>query len=141
LTDLTKQSAAYVWTDVHEATFSAVKTPLTSAEMLRLPDPDEPYTVVSDASSIRLGVVLVQGDQPITFESRKLNDAEKNYTTGEQELLDVVYALRAWRCYLEGCHGITVVTDHEPNIYQNREVMLSRRQSRWMEFLQTFGDI
>jgi hypothetical protein len=141
LTDLTKHSAAYVWTDVHEATFKAVKTALTSAKMLRLPDPNEPYTVVSDASGVGLGAVLLQGDQPIAFESRKLNDAEKNYTTGEQELLGVVHALRAWRCYLEGCRGITVVTDHKPNIYQNREVMLSRRQSRWMEFLQRFGDI
>ena len=51
-----------------------------------------------DASSIALGVVLAQPgegdlDHPITFASRKLSFAERNYTTIEREDLEIFYAL------------------------------------------------
>ena len=52
-----------------------------------------------DASSIALGIVLAQSgegniDHPISFASRKLSTAEKNYTTTEREGLTMVYALQ-----------------------------------------------
>ena len=49
----------------------------------------------------------------------------------------MVHALTVWRCYLEGVK-FTVVTDHHPNTFFNNLVNLSRRQARWMEFLQQF---
>jgi hypothetical protein len=141
LTELMKRTVPFVWGEEQQRTFAAVKTALTTTDVLRIPDPDKSYTVVTDASIKGLGAVLLQDDQPIAFESRKLNPAEQNYGTGEQELLGVVHALKVWRCYLEGCKGITVITDHKPNTFQNRELILSRRQARWMEFLQRFGTI
>jgi RNase H-like domain found in reverse transcriptase len=64
--------------------------------------------------------------------------AELNYTVSEQELLAVVYALRTWRCYLDGCNGLVIVTDHKPNLYMSSQDMLSCRKSRWSEFLSRF---
>ncbi len=57
--------------------------------------------------------VLLQQGRPVAFMSKKLSAAERNYTTGEQELLAVVQALREWRCYLEG-QPFVVKTDHKP---------------------------
>ena len=85
-----------------------------------------------------IGAVLLQKGRPIAFESRKLTRAEKNYTTGEQELTAVVHALRTWRCYLEGSECV-VITNHNPLTYLKSQQNLSRRQARWLEYLeQTF---
>ena len=76
-----------------------------------MPDYRKPFEVVCDASITGVGAVLLQEGRPIAYESRKLSSSELDYTTGEQELLAVVHAMRAWRCYLEGVE-FTMVTDH-----------------------------
>lgn len=106
--------------------------------MLRSPDESKRYEVVSDASTLGLGAVLLQERQPVAFHSRKLSAAEVNYTTTEQELLGVVDALRVWRCYLEGVE-FDVVTDHCPTTFFQTQPNLSRPQARWSEFLQRFN--
>jgi hypothetical protein len=56
--------------------------------------------MVSDASGVGLGAVLLQDGRPVAFERRKLLPAEQNYTVTEQEMLGVVHALKVWWCYL-----------------------------------------
>jgi hypothetical protein len=72
--------------------------------------------LVSDASGVGLGAVLLQDRRPVAFESRKLSPAEQNYTVTEQEMMGVIHALKTWRCYLESS-DFTVVTDHCPNTF------------------------
>jgi hypothetical protein len=84
--------------------------------MLRTPDERLPYKVITDASDLGLGGVLLQEGHPVAFESRKLNSAELIYQTTEKEMLAVVHALCVWRCYLEGA-DFTVYTDQVSNIY------------------------
>ena len=38
----------------------------------------------------------------MAFESRKLNDAKKRYSTHEKEMVVVVHYLQVWRVYLLG---------------------------------------
>ena len=53
-------------------------------------------------------------------------------------MLGIIKALKEWRCYLEGCNGLTLVTDHNPLTYFSKQPTLSRRQARWSEFLSRF---
>jgi hypothetical protein len=48
---------------------------------------------------------------PIYFASRKLPQAERNYTTTEREGLDMIYALQKFIHYLLGSH-FKFFTDH-----------------------------
>ena len=137
LTDLTRAKHLWAWTDRCEQAFLALKHCLTEAPLLVSPDVSKPYEVVTDASTVGIDAVLLQDNRPIAFESRKLSDAEKNYHTTEQEMLAVVHALKTWRCYLEGA-TFTVVTDHVSNTFFQTQPSLSRRQTRWSEFLQRF---
>jgi hypothetical protein len=80
----------------------------------------------------------MQDGKVCAYNSKKFTPAEKNYTTTEQELLGVLHALQSWRCYLEGCVGLTLVTDHNPLIYLQAQPNLSRRQARWQLFMARF---
>ena len=59
-----------------------------------------------------LGAVL-QNDQPITYASRALTDAEKRYAQIEKELLAVVYGLEKFHTYTYG-RSVAVQSDHKP---------------------------
>jgi len=64
-----------------------------------------------------IGAILSQGtvgsDLPISYISRTLNKAEKNYSTTEIELLAIVWTVKQFRPYIYG-HKFTVITDHKP---------------------------
>ncbi|XP_057969448.1 uncharacterized protein LOC131158599 [Malania oleifera] len=61
---------------------------------------------MTNASDFALGAVLGQrvGNKPsiIYYASRTLNDAQKNYTTTEKELLAIVFALEKFHSYVIG---------------------------------------
>ena len=64
--------------------------------------------------------------------------AEQNYHITEQELLAVIDALKAFLCYVDGT-PFNLVTDQKPNTFLDTQPTLSRRQTRWSEYLQRFN--
>jgi transposase InsO family protein len=141
LNALRKKGVPFAWTEQCTKSMNQLKQQLISAPVLAPPDTsaDAPsYEVVADASGLGVGAALFQGNKVIAYEGRKYKPAEANYTVGEQELLAVVNALQVWRCYLEGAPKFKVVTDHNPLIWLGTQQSLSRRQSRWSEFMQRF---
>ena len=133
------KNTPYIWTDEQQTAFNELKRCLTAAPVLLVANPNQPFTVTTDASDYAIGAVLSQnqgrGDQPIAYESRKLSPHELNYAIHEKELLAIVHALRTWRTYLEGRH-FTVITDHASLEYIKTQHNISRRQARWLETLQ-----
>ncbi|MFN7692899.1 MAG: reverse transcriptase family protein, partial [Burkholderiales bacterium] len=97
-------SVPWQWSARHDIAFARLKKALTDAPVLALPDFSKPFEVIADASLLGVGAVLMQEGRPVAYYSRKLTPAERNYSTGEQELLAVYCALKEWRCYLEGPH-------------------------------------
>ncbi|CAI7839790.1 unnamed protein product [Closterium sp. NIES-53] len=143
LTNLLKKNTLFKWEDVHQQAMEQLKTALTSAPVLILPDPEKDYVIEADASDQAVGAVLMQvqgkGLQPIAYLSKKLHGAELNYTIHDKEALAIITALKTWRCYLEG-RKTTVYTDHCSLKYLKTQPTLSRRQVRWIEFLETHFD-
>jgi hypothetical protein len=141
LTQLLQKDIAYKWTHAQNKAFQELKTAVSEAPVLIIPDPTLPYTVVSDASGFAVGAALCQdhgkGLQPCAYLSRTMNTAERNYPVHEQELLAIVTALREWRHYLLG-NKFTIYTDHRSLKYISTQPSLSPRQTRWSEFLQQF---
>ena len=61
--------------------------------------------------------------------------AEKDYHVNEQELLAVIEAVCAFRCYVDGVHS-TLIADHKPDTYVDPQPTMSWRQTRWSECIQ-----
>ena len=80
----------FQWTAVHQKVFEQMKSILSPNALLAYPNPDIPYNVETDASDYQLGSVIKQENCPVTYFTRKLNSAQKNYTTIEKELLSIV---------------------------------------------------
>ncbi|GJP84908.1 hypothetical protein CLOP_g14952, partial [Closterium sp. NIES-67] len=116
LTDLLKKDTFYEWGGEQQAAFDQLKLFLTTPLALHIADPHRPFELITDASDLAVGAVLLQdfgkGLQPIAYESRKLNPAERNYPVHDKELLAIVHAFKVWRCYLTGA-DVTFRTDHK----------------------------
>ncbi|GJP58103.1 hypothetical protein CLOP_g20463 [Closterium sp. NIES-67] len=130
----------YTWEPKHQEAVEQLKQALTSAPVLILPDPERDYVIEADASDQEVGAVLMQdqgnGLQPIAYLSKKLHGAELNYPIHDKEALAIIIAFKTWRCYLEG-RKTTIYTDHCNLKYLKTQPSLSRRQFRWIDFLET----
>ena len=82
---------------------------------MRAPNWNLPFEVMFNASDLAVGAVLGQrvvGKPCVVYYANKtLNEAQRNYTTTEKELLAVVYALDKFRSYLVGS-DIVIFIDH-----------------------------
>jgi hypothetical protein len=105
--------------------------------MLSFPDFNKPFEIHTDASDFQLGSVIMQDHKPVAFYSRKLNPAQRNYTTGKREMLSIVETLRAYRNILLG-HEIVIYTDHQ-NLVNDQTQHESARIQRWVWLIEEFG--
>ena len=67
-----------------------------------------------DANDFAIGAMLDQREDGkpymIYYASKTLNEAQRNYTTIEKELLAVVFALDKFRAYLVGLSSLSSLT-------------------------------
>ncbi|XLT67186.1 hypothetical protein HN873_023625, partial [Arachis hypogaea] len=121
--------------------FETLKAKLVTAPVISAPDWTLPFELMCDASDHAIGAVLGQRHNKllhvIYYASRVLNDAQKNYTTTEKELLAVVYAIDKFRSYLVGSKVI-VYTDHAALKYLLTKQDSKPRLIRWVLLLQEF---
>nr|GEZ92417.1 retrotransposon protein, putative, Ty3-gypsy subclass [Tanacetum cinerariifolium] len=97
----------------------------------------ENFVVYCDALHKGLGAVLMQKEKVIAYASHQLKIYEKNYTTHDLELGEVVFALKMWRHYLYGMKCI-VFTDHKSLQHILDQKELNMRQRRWLELLSDY---
>ncbi|RVW28992.1 Retrovirus-related Pol polyprotein from transposon 297 [Vitis vinifera] len=81
----------------YRRSFELLKQFLTSTPIVRAPNWEFPFEVMCDSSDYAIGAVLGQREDGkpyvIYYASKSLNDAQRNYTTTEKELLAVVMRL------------------------------------------------
>ncbi|OWZ03214.1 Retrovirus Polyprotein [Phytophthora megakarya] len=129
------------WGDEQRAAFERVKAVLTSKPLLVYQDFQLPFTLVTDASKVGLGAVLMQdqgnGLQPVSYASKVASETEANYGITELECLAVVWAIKLYRPYLYG-QRFTIVTDHSALKWLMTSPNLAGKLHRWALTLQEF---
>ena len=137
-----KKTGVFHWSEKTEATLRTLKELFTSAPILRMFDPQLRTRIETDASGFIIKAVISQlfhnvfygrSDwHPITFYSRKMSGAERNYEIHDSELLAIVAAFKEWRQYTEGSlYTVEILCDHKNLKYFITTKILNRRQIRW----------
>ena len=147
LSDLVKvkDNEDFVLTDNALAAFETLKKKLSTSPILAYPkfDSDQPFIVDTDWSCDpgAIGGVLSQvqdgEERVIAYAAKKLNEAEKNYSSHKGELLAAIFFLRYWKYYL--CHRPFVLrTDHEALKWIQRIEEPKGMILRWLETLSNY---
>ena len=145
LTYLTRVGQKFTWGQEQQQCFEELNSRITAAPVLKVMDfhPDTVHEVHTDASGVAIGAVLLQKTaadssfHPVAYFSKKLKQAEQNYSATDREMLAIVEALTHWRHYLHGLQ-LVVKTDHKPLTFFFSQPNVSHRQLRWSERLCEF---
>ena len=103
----------------------------SSSPVLCIPDVTCPFTLMTDASLLAAGAVLMQSDEvgdlhPCAYFSKTFSSAERSYDIYDRELLTVILALVEWKQYLQGTsHPVSILTDHKNLSYLKDPCKLS----------------
>ena len=81
--------------------------------MLGIFDPSKAMQIQVDASKSGIGAVLMQNGKPVSYASRSLTNAQKNYAIIEKELLAVLFGCERFHQFVNGSE-VTIISDHKP---------------------------
>ena len=139
---LLEKDVKFSWDGDCQTSFEELKSHLTTTPIVKAPNWQLPFEVMCDASDLTIGAVLGRREDGkpyvVYYASKTLNDAQRNYTTIEKEVLVVVYALDKFRAYLVGS-DIIIFTDHSSLKYLLTKKDAKSRLIRWVLLLQEFN--
>lgn len=137
MTELVKKESKFIWTEACETSFMKIKTMLTSAPVLVLPDIHKDFDIYCDASRRGLGGVLMQEGKFIAYAPRQRCTHEVNYPTHDLQLAAVIHSLKIWRHYLIGW-WCEIYTNHKSMKYIFMQPNLNLWQRRWTELIKYY---
>ncbi|XP_055390591.1 uncharacterized protein LOC129619374 [Condylostylus longicornis] len=114
--------------------FEKLKKLVTETPILKYPDFNKKFKLVTNASQYAIGAVLQQDSHPVCFVSRTLNEHERKYSATEKELLAIVWSTNYFRPYLYGVK-FDLLTDHQPSKWLHSKTQgkdLNPRLYRWL---------
>jgi hypothetical protein len=140
LRQLIKNDAVWSWDANQQKCYDELKKCLTSAPTLGYFDESKPVKISCDASKSGLGATLLQGDTPIAYASKSMNETQRKYAQIEKELLAVLFACKKFHEYIYG-KVVTVETDHQPliSIMKKNLNMAPTRLQKMMLQLQRYN--
>ena len=139
---LTRKETPFEFGPEQRKSFESLKQKMAEACTLAYFAKTAPTKVITDASPVGLGAVLVQEQggawTPVCYASRSLTVCEQKYSQTEKEALGVVWACERFHVYLYGMKFV-VETDHKPLevIYGPRSRPCARIE-RWVLRLQPY---
>lgn len=139
---LLQKVVPFQWDKPQDSAFNALSATLSSPPILLHPDYDKPFLLFTDASNVTIGAILAQQDEnqvdhPISYYSKTLSKAERNYSVTEQEYLAVLLFIKHFRPFLYGTH-FTIITNHSSLWWLKQMKDPDGRLARWALRLQAY---
>ena len=142
LREITTQNVPFVFGKRQQDAFEKLKNALTRPSTLAFYDKDAETRVITDASPVGLGAVLIQKQNGqwtiVSYASKSLSTCERRYSQTEKEALGVVWAMEKFHPYLYG-KDFEFLTDHKPlEVIYGPRSKPSARIERWVLRLQPY---
>ena len=139
---LLEKDVKFMWDEDYQRSFEELKALLTTAPIVMALNLKLPFEVMCDTSNLAIGAVLGQKEEGkcyvVYYANKTMNEAQRNYTTTEKELLAEVYALDKFRAYLVRL-DIIIFTNHSTLKYLLTKQNVKARLIRWVLLLQEFN--
>ncbi|CAB3981207.1 Retrovirus-related Pol poly from transposon opus [Paramuricea clavata] len=135
--DLLSDKTHWNWGIQQEEAFKEIKKILSNTPVLALYDPKVETKICTDASSYRLGAILMQKQsnhewQPVTYASRALSPTEQRYAQIEKAL-GIMWGCEKFSEYISGMK-FHIETDHKPLVPIFMQKSLNNMSPRIQQF-------
>ena len=141
LCTLLEKDAKFEFDDSCLSGFKEIKYRLVIAPIMATPDWNKEFEIMCDASDYAMGAFLGQRTEKlfraIYYARKTFNEAQENYSTTENEMLEMVFACEKFRPYILGSHVI-IHTDHVVIKYLMENKDVKPRMIKWVLLLQEF---
>ncbi len=125
----------YVWTEEMQAAFDQMKVLMAMDVLCAYPNHNKLFHIYTDASDYQLGSCIMQDGQLVAYYSKKMNNAQHNYSTVDKELLSIVMTLREFWSMLLGAE-LHIHMDHK-NILNIGDS--SQHRLQWTSYVNEYG--
>ena len=122
--NILRQQKRFEWTTEHQTLFEEIKKFSTEQISNTIPDPNQPFYAMCDASNFGIGAALLQSHNGtnkmnlISASSRLFAQAELRLSTLMRECTAIIYTLTENEfLILASKHPTLVFTDHKPIIF------------------------
>ena len=145
LTNLTRQSVEFEWTEKCQKSCDNLRELLTKYPILRYPDPNKDYTLFTDASKFGYAGVLTQEYEdnrvtkyhPVCYVSGLFRGCQLNWAALTKEAYAIYMAVRKLTFYITG-HNIKVKSNHLPLKKFLENKTLNAKVNNWAVELEQF---
>uniref|UniRef100_V5GSD8 RNA-directed DNA polymerase n=1 Tax=Anoplophora glabripennis TaxID=217634 RepID=V5GSD8_ANOGL len=141
LTDLLATKKKFAWGEAAQEAFDRVKEAMARPLELSRPDPNKPFCLQTDASSLGMAAVLFQEEENrrriIAYASAKFTATERRYHINEQEVLAAVWAIKKYRMFLQD-GPFRLYTDNRSLLWLKKYQDERAKLTRWALMLQGY---
>ena len=150
LTQLTRHNTLFQWCSKCEFAFQTLKDALCTKPILKFPDPQKPYVLVTDASKYAWAGVLAQlyteetegkavtTHHPVTYVSGLFRGSQLNWAALTKEAYVIYMCVKKLSSYLTDVE-ITLRSDHLLLKHFLLKNMLNSKVNNWAIELETFN--
>ena len=152
LTNLTRKTQKFEWTEPCQKAFKALQRELMKEPILKYPDVNKPYIMFTDASKYAWACVLTQSHEheiegkkvvinhPITYQSGLFRGSQLNWAALTKEAYAIYMACKKLVFYLQDA-DVTIYTDHRPLLKFLNKATLNQKVNNWAMELEGLGKI